>query len=803
VKTNESSHPSQGRAVASASRFTFAYVLPTVALILVAVWPLVDGSRTLFFRDVLNTHLEMKWFQAEAMKEGALPLVDPYRAGGQPHVGNPNTVALYPDNLLYLVSDVFWALNAHFWLHLFLAPFTFFWLARSWGLKRESAWAGGVVYGSSGYLFSCLNLYNLIAAIAWAPALTAVFLRLADRGRAGRWLWAGAAVWALMIVAGDPITAVLALAVAFSAVLARHGLAVRRWALVGAATALGTMLAAPMVLEFVRILSLSYRGHWGYSVRAATAGSWHPMRLLEWFLPLAYGWPNLVFWGHRFHTGFPPLLFSLSPGLIALALASLGIGKRGLSMRWAVWLTAAGLFFALGRTNPIVALLLNLPGGGLLRMPVKFWLLVAVGGSLLAALGAERVLQSREVRGLIRALAVLAAVFLVSWLVLTLAPVAMEGLIRGWIAEGLPEALAAGERLRWAGLALLSLLLLLGALAAVVAGRRRPDIVVPVLLVAQLSAQLFFLRPLFEYDDVDAYRVASPAANVVPKGALVVHGSANGLFESESISLPSYPDFSSRWLHREMFQGFQPAAGILAGRRFEFKLSPEGLDSFLTRATAQAIVRLPDTERLRILMASGVEWLILRRELDPGVLEAGLAELALEFETMTGRIHVYRLPASAEEVQFVGVIHSSDNLNEALARILDPDFDPRREVVVEGRVEAGSGASGVVQTVESDWERYRWEVDAKGEGALLIQRAYLPLYKARVDGRPAPIRVANLHRMAILLESGHHVVELWVDRGRFRAGIMIACAALVLLVASSLVASRGRSTSGSRRNGEI
>jgi hypothetical protein len=435
-------------------------------------------------------------------------------------------------------------------------------------------------------------------------------------------------------------------------------------------------------------------------------------------------------------------------------------------------------------------------------MPVKFWLLVAVGGSLLAALGVERILQRGNVRGLTRALTALATVFLVSWLALTLMPEAVEGLIRGWLADGLPEALAAGERLRWAGIALLSLLLLVGVLAITRAGRRRPEIVVPVLLVVQLSAQLFFLRPLFEYDEVAAYREPSPAAAVVPEGAIVAHGTASELFESESVSLGSYPDFSARWLHRQTFREFRPPAGILAGRRYEFALSPEGLDSFLTRATAQAIGRLPDAGRLRVLMASGVEWLILRRELDPAAIDAGLADLVLEFETMAGKSRVYRLPASAEEVQFVGVIHSSDNLNEALARILDPDFDPRSEVVVEGRVEAGSGASGVVTTVESDRERYVWDVDAEGAGALLVQRAYLPLYRARVDGRPVPIRVANLHRMVVPLEPGEHRVELWVDRGRFRAGFMIAGAALLVLTAASVMSSRGRRTAGSRRNGE-
>ena len=125
--------------------FRLFYVLPTVLLLLAAALPLISGGETLFLRDLFNTHLEMKWVQAEAMREGRLPLIDPYRAGGQPHLGNPNTVPLYPDNLLYLVAPLFWAFNAHLWLHLLLAPAAFYALARAWGLEREPAWASAVL----------------------------------------------------------------------------------------------------------------------------------------------------------------------------------------------------------------------------------------------------------------------------------------------------------------------------------------------------------------------------------------------------------------------------------------------------------------------------------------------------------------------------------------------------------------------------------------------------------------------------------------------------------------------------------
>ena len=155
----------------SSRRPLVLYALPLLGLLLLLLAaPLVRGTGTLYLRDVLNTHFPMKQTQAEAMRDGYFPLIDPYRAGGQPLAGNPNAVPFYPDNLLYLVGDTFWALNAHFWIHLFLAPLAFYWMARAWGLRREAAWAAAACWTLSGFYLSHLSFYNLIAGVTLAPA---------------------------------------------------------------------------------------------------------------------------------------------------------------------------------------------------------------------------------------------------------------------------------------------------------------------------------------------------------------------------------------------------------------------------------------------------------------------------------------------------------------------------------------------------------------------------------------------------------------------------------------------------------
>ena len=86
-------------------RAALLYAGPLLLLLAVAVLPLVRGSETLILRDVLNSHFPMKWSQAEALRSGTFPLIDPYRAGGQPIAGNLNAVPFYPDNVLYLLAQ--------------------------------------------------------------------------------------------------------------------------------------------------------------------------------------------------------------------------------------------------------------------------------------------------------------------------------------------------------------------------------------------------------------------------------------------------------------------------------------------------------------------------------------------------------------------------------------------------------------------------------------------------------------------------------------------------------------------------
>ena len=840
---------------------------PTLVLVALTMLPVVLGRDTLVLRDVLEVHLMLKAPLAAALRDGVLPLLDPWRSGGQPLLGNPNAVPLYPDNVLFVVAPVLWALNAHFWLHWLLAPLAVFWLGRSWGLGRGAAWAGGVCYGVSGYFLSQLNLYNLVAGAALAPALVAACLRAipVPRGERGEgashfsgrrgathfsgWWAAPAAglLWAMLLLAGDPMTAALGGALAAGAVLVRHPrglLRLRAGGALLAALVLGTLVALPQIVELLRILPASFRGHWGYGDGSLAVGAWRPVHALEWLVPLPFGRFDLRgpggFWGGSLFGGALPIFLSLYPGLLALGLVAASGRPRSRAAWWAWGAVGAGLLLSTGGGHPLGRWLLAVPGAEALRYPVKCWLLVAVGAALLCGLGWERCFGrgadgfGREAEGsgprsprrlgwALSALGLLLAA-VAAWLLL--APGAFDRWMLASEPGGWPAAWAAAERGRWLATLVISAAVLAGLALALLLVRRRPLLGAALLLAVHAGGQLQLLRPLLLTEAASRYREPPPALAAVPAGSRVAHAGYEDLFgRSPGAGALTgtgaltgagaaatgaaeggwqAPDRRALWSLRQDFASLAPPAGILHGHGYELAPSPEGLDSFLSRVAARAVAAGPtDADRVRALGRWGVDRLAIERPLEE--VPATLAELVGSWRGPTAPVLVYRLPGAAPEALFAERELRVPHLNAAWELFRDPGFDPDLHVLLPGEPDApapeltspparpaalpteGPEArvpQGRLRVLASGAESLELETASPVPGVVVVQRTLLPLWRAAVDGAPAEVEPANLYRMGVWVPAGRHRVRLWVDRDPLRwslAGSAMGLAGLAAL----------------------
>jgi hypothetical protein len=118
----------------------------------------------------------------------------------------------------------------------------------------------------------------------------------------------------------------------------------------------------------------------------------------------------------------------------------------------------------------------------------------------------------------------------------------------------------------------------------------------------------------------------------------------------------------------------------------------------------------------------------------------------------------------------------------ALDPVFSPDFDPARDVVLEGPGRAACGSGRVLERHEVPGDQ-RYAVELDGDGYFVLRDAYTPSWRASVDGQPAAVLRANGRQRAVSLAAGRHDVRLWYEPPRLRAGLAATALGALLLIA--------------------
>ena len=334
----------------------FALIAVIVATALVSVFGFF------FFRDNFSTHYPIKVVSAKTFRSGEIPYWNFYDGGGQPLAGNPNTLTFYPDNFLYLLLPPHVAFNLHFLLHLIAAWFAMRALSRS----PYAAW----MYVLSGAAISATAFYNLIVAIAVIPFA----FWAAER----RNLFLLGSAFGLLALAGEPVmilSAAIGVAILWPS-----------WRLFPAAV-ISLVIALPQLIAYGEIASEVERAR-GFSAQTVLNASLEPKRILE------------IVAGPWLHVDAPHLFLSLFIGIVAVP----ALFQRS---RY-VAIALVSLFFALGRFNPLVRVIVEAsPRMRVARFPEKFAIVLTVAIVVLAA----KYLVKRE------------------WLWITLVPLALSAVL--------------------------------------------------------------------------------------------------------------------------------------------------------------------------------------------------------------------------------------------------------------------------------------------------------------------------------------------------------------------------------------
>jgi len=756
-----------------------ADAIAAAALLAAAVafyYPLVLLGRAVVDYDAFVFFYPQRAYLADVLRDGRLPLWDPYLFMGAPFLANPQTAVLYPLSWLFVLGPVAAGYTVQLVLHVFLAALFMYALARwAFVLRPAAAAVGALAYGFSGFAVGQTGHLNQLSAAAWLPAVLLAYDRAVST-RQPYWVGLGAVALGMQVLAGHPqVVYMTAIALALFALIrapwTRPGQLT--WAAVagGCVCLLAALVSAAQLMPTLELAPLSIRGG-GVRWEDAVAGSLPSYLAVRALLPPF--WLDVASTEYLGYVGVVPL----TAGLLAL------LAVRSRIVLFGAALCAVGLFLALGENNGWYRWVFDsVPGYDTFRVPARWLFLWQAGVSVLAALTADWVGGGATIRA--RQPAV--------WLRLVLvAAVLTTGL--AWQRDyGEPIPLRRTAAI-WAALA--AAVLAAGALASV-----RRQRVAQTILVCLTAGELW------------AAADASPARQAPP-------------------ALLDAPGVAAAWLH----DSGDPSARVLSAARSDYVSQDEGAARAALGPLPEGVVRSllvawkwRDTLAPNVPLQYGLRSVdgydggvlpllrfvqisalavqsprpdgVLQSRLDPLPSDRVLRLLGVSYlltnagapppahmdSVDLGDVRLYRggaaTGAALSVLLFRGGVAADDDA--ALARLADPAFDPDGDLVLAAGQAAAALTSdrrGVpVQGFARDAEHWRAQVDAPEAGYLLQREAWYPGWRARVDGVEVPVLRADVLFRAVPVPVGPHQVELFFDPSSFRRGVALSLLGVVLV----------------------
>lgn len=178
------------------------------ALILVVIpliyfFPAVMGAITLVPGDGLTQNLGVRVLIGQMLRDGQIPLWNPYIYAGTPLLASIYPGVLYPPNWIFVLFSPATAMNIVVITTYHLSLIGGYLYARKVGMTKAGALFAGITFTFGGYMIAHMGHTSRIAAAAWLPWILLAIEELYQQFR-WRWVVYGALFIALQLFAGEP-----------------------------------------------------------------------------------------------------------------------------------------------------------------------------------------------------------------------------------------------------------------------------------------------------------------------------------------------------------------------------------------------------------------------------------------------------------------------------------------------------------------------------------------------------------------------------------------------------------------------
>ncbi len=758
-----------------------------VALAVVLWAPAWTGEHTFFLRDIQLYFYPMKAALARTVRAGEWPWWNPWVRGGLPFFANPQVGLFYPPSaLLYLLSlplGFNWLVIAHYAL---LSTGAFWWLRRE-GRSTAAAAFGAIALTWGGVAVSLADYLNNLQALAWTGWIWWAW-RVWLEERRTRWLGIVALLFVVQFLGGEPqvtaLTGILALLQAWIWPAFPDRGRGRRWwrPPLGLAVVAGaSLLAAAVQLVPTIELFLHSGRRQGLSWDEATALSLYPLQSLNLVLPRYFDGPQGLFDFRRVLAPDLPWVYTSYLGVPVAALAAAGVAGRHwrTSLTWGA-IAVLGVALALGKHDPLYALVARLPFLSSVRYPEKWLLLTAIAVPVLAARGLDLALVDAGARR--RAafvLGCLAGLVMAGWA--TFDAGWARDLIARWGEVTLePDPAGVVEAYHRA---FVHVLVAAGATGLLLAlheqlSRRVASFAFIGLAVVDLASVNLAAAPLAPgrlMTERPAILDGLPVDSL--RASLRIRTSPIG---SSPALLFTFPDLTVGAMHAYSHRIMAPNTSMIYG-----VLAQDGGEAFRPSRMDmmdEIVSQLTPVEQARWLRMTSAGYVLARNGSELGF------EPFPSDSNLGGRL--YRVPDPVPRAYLVGRAEvSADSLN-VLNRFLADGVDPRRVAFVA----AGPSLQGDRRRIDGGvtWlpgsnHAVRLVVRAPEPCLLVLTDAWYPGWRVSVDGRAAPLERVDWSFMGVRLAPGPHRVEFrYRPRGIAWAGLASVLGVAVIGLAIGL-----------------
>lgn len=725
------------------------------------------------------------------LKQGYLPLWDPYIYSGMPLAGNIQAQLFYPPTLLFIkLSDrVFGALPFRMMeyqliFHYLLAGFFTYRLGRRFDFSRVAATLAAIIYAFGGFFASQAQHLGLINGAAWIPLIFYFIKRALDTRRRLYATGAGFAL-AMVILAGFP-----AMIIAAFFIVGLSGLillAVRGPARDGRPGAFGmTVVALALVcalglaaVQLAPTAELSRNSITNRRPFSQALGGFEPQAHMSLLAPGIYGAGTERFWGDIDHTfGY------LYVGIAALILALIAVSyPKRREVLFISSLTIFSLLWMLGEAMPVSAWVwLITPrsvGNGI--YPFCSMAFFDLGIALLAGFGLEalkhelRESERTRIKWVLKFFAGIVLIIITLSLILHVDIAAME--------RTRPERTRLITMTQAFHMAILMILFAGGVIYMRITGFLKGT-AAAWLLVLVTVIDLFAAGSGKNFNT----HAGDPDAYVSPT---TMNGRADLLEQ-----LKQDPDYQrGGFLRMDVHADWTNWNTVARLWRVENAngddpLLPKSYESYRLcfsdlQGSREFALKDPSSRLLDLL---NVKYLLVA----PSITNLALPD---KFRLIGEQpMRLYFNSGWLPRAFFVAQAIVEDNSEGVYHRLTAPDFDPRQYVVLEKTsMPPGHNSPSVVpagedlpvgesvQIVSYSPNEIIVRSDGPRNGFLVLCENFYPGWKAYVDGRPVEIIRANGIFRAVPLSYGQHSVAFRYEPRSLRMGAAISAVTLLAI----------------------